>query len=174
MRVRLSYGQPSRDSEVPCNGRKYTRGSSCSTDPIHRALSAANSLLNGLCHAAIVSGGYSPGLGFIHTGKQLSFVYDVADLYKADITIPIAFATVAESEEKVESRVRTACREKFKEAKLLQRILPDIDELLDLQETADIPTIEADGDVDADPALPTEYWDRIEGKKGGQNDHNDS
>ena len=174
VRVREAYAQASRDYNVPWNGRKYDRGSWGSTDPINRALSAANALLNGLCHAAIVSGGYSPGLGFIHTGKQLSFVYDVADLYKADITIPLAFAAVAESEEKVESRVRAACREKFKESKLLQRILPDIDELLDLQETADIPTIEADGDVDADPALPTEYWGRIEGKEGGQDDHHDS
>ena len=174
VRVREAYAQASREYNVPWHGRRYDRGSWGSTDPINRALSAANALLNGLCHAAIVSGGYSPGLGFIHTGKQLSFVYDIAALYKADITIPIAFATVAESEEKVESRVRAACREKFKETKLLQRILPDIDELLDLQETADTPTIEADGDVDADPALPTEYWDRIEGKKGGQDDHHDT
>ncbi|MAT97778.1 MAG: subtype I-E CRISPR-associated endonuclease Cas1 [Anaerolineaceae bacterium] len=174
VRVREAYAQASRDYGVPWHGRKYNRGSWGSTDPINRALSAANALLNGLCHAAIVSGGYSPGLGFIHTGKQLSFVYDVADLYKADITIPIAFAAVAESEEKVESRVRAACREKFKETKLLQRILPDIDDLLDLQETADTPTIEVDGDVDADPALPTEYWHRIEGKKGGQDGHHDT
>lgn len=174
VRVREAYAQASRDYGVPWHGRKYNRGSWGSTDPINRALSTANALLNGLCHAAIVSGGYSPGLGFVHTGKQLSFVYDVADLYKADVTIPVAFATVAESEEKVESRVRTACREQFKETKLLQRILPDIDDLLDLDETTDTPTIEAGGDVDADPALPTEYWDRIEGKKGDQDDHHDS
>ena len=49
---------------------------------------AANALLNGLCHSAIVAGGYSPALGFIHTGKQMSFVYDIADLYKTEITIP--------------------------------------------------------------------------------------
>ena len=173
-RVRKAYAEASRQFGVPWRGRAYVRQHWGASDTINRALSAANACLNGLCHTAIVSMGYSPGLGFIHQGKQLSFVYDIADLYKADITIPAAFATVAESEEKVESRVRAACRQKFKEAKLLQRILPDIDVLLDLQETADIPTIEADGDVDADPALPTEYWERIEGKKGGQDDHHDS
>lgn len=165
VRVREAYAQASRKYGVQWNGRHYDRGSWSATDPVNRALSAANALLNGLCHAAIVSGGYSPGLGFIHTGKQLSFVYDVADLYKVDVTVPIAFAAVAESEEKVESRVRAACRQAFKETKLLERILPDIDQLLNLDAAADILPIEEDGDVDADPALPTQYWDEIEGKE---------
>jgi len=117
--------------------------------------SAANALLNGLCHTAIVSGGYSPALGFIHTGKQLSFVYDVADLYKAEITVPLAFQTVAESTDKVEARVRTACREKFREAKLLDRILPDIDSLLQI----DPETFVEGDDFDGDPALPGPLWD---------------
>jgi len=73
-------------------------------DPINRALSAANALLNGICHAAIVSGGYSPALGFIHTGKQLSFVYDIADLYKTEVTIPMAFKIVGQSSAYVEAR----------------------------------------------------------------------
>jgi CRISPR-associated protein Cas1 len=161
VRVREAYAQASKKYGVKWHGRLYDRGSWGSTDPINRALSAANALLNGLCHAAIVSGGYSPGLGFVHTGKQLSFVYDIADLYKADLTIPIAFATVAESDEKVESRVRTACRQKFKDEKLLQRILPDIDALLEITDDEADP-IEPDGDIDSDPALPTNYWDNPE------------
>lgn len=44
-----------------------------------------------MVHSIIVALGISPGLGFVHTGHDLSFVYDIADLYKADITIPIAF-----------------------------------------------------------------------------------
>lgn len=162
VRVRQAYATASRRYGVPWHGRKYDRGSWGSTDPINRALSAANTLLNGLCHAAVVSGGYSAGLGFIHTGKQLSFVYDVADLYKAEITIPTAFATVAQSTQKVEARVRAACRQRFKESRLLQRILPDIDQMLDLP-AYEVPPIEPDGDVDADAALPTEYWEEIEG-----------
>lgn len=162
VRVRQAYADASKEYGVQWNGRNYDRGSWRSTDPINRALSAANALLNGICHAAIVSGGYSPGLGFIHTGKQLSFVYDIADLYKVELTIPIAFAAVAESSENIESRVRAACREKFKEAKLLKRILPDIDTLLDIPGN-EVQPIEPDGDIDEDPALPTRYWEQIEG-----------
>lgn len=153
VRVRESYAEASRKYKVPWEGRRYDRQNWGAGDPINRALSAANALLNGVCHAGIVSGGYSPGLGFIHTGKQLSFVYDMADLYKAELTIPTAFQIVGESPDNVERRTRTACREKFKEAKLLERVFPDIDELLGIQmESLGV------GDTDADPALPELLW----------------
>lgn len=154
-RMRSVYAFQARRYGVPWEGRNYDRGNWGASDPVNRALSAANALLNGLCHAAIVSGGYSPGLGFIHTGKQLSFVYDIADLYKTEITIPIAFAEAGQGSDKLESRVRRRCRERFKEVKLLERILPDIDRLLDVVED----TAEAAADYDADQALPGPYWD---------------
>ena len=154
VRVREAYAEASRKYNVPWEGRKYDRQNWGAGDPVNRALSAANALLNGVCHAGIVSGGYSPGLGFIHTGKQLSFVYDIADLYKAELTIPIAFQVVAESLQNDERRARMACREKFKEAKLLDRILPDIDELLGIQMDASVEP----GDIDADPGLPELLW----------------
>lgn len=154
-RVRAAYLRASRQYAVPWIGRRYDRRTWSGSDPVNRALSAANALLNGICHAAIVSGGYSPGLGFIHTGRQLSFVYDIADLYKAELTIPLAFQTVSESDKNVEKRVRAASRERFRESKLLERILPDIDALLG---TVREGTYEA-GDPDVDQALPGPWWD---------------
>lgn len=155
VRVREAYAQASKKYGVPWSGRNYDRNNWNSGDPVNRALSAANALLNGLCHAAIVSGGYSPGLGFIHTGKQLSFVYDIADLYKVEITVPLAFTVVAESTEKVENRIRAQCREKFREARLLQRVLPDIESLLDIPGAV----VNTAGDVDEDSASPEPLWD---------------
>jgi len=154
-RVRSAYYQASKTYGVPWHGRRYDRGNWSRADPINRALSAANALLNGICHAAIVSGGYSPGLGFIHTGRQTSFVYDIADLYKAEISIPLAFQTAAESEEHVDGRVRKACRQRFKDVRLLERILPDIDNLLGV-DSASIPP---EGDPDAETSLPAPLWD---------------
>lgn len=156
VRVRTIYKTMSRRYGVPWHGRRYKRDDWEASDPINRALSAANALLNGLCHAAIVSGGYSTALGFIHTGKQLSFVYDVADLYKTETTIPVAFQTVALGSNNLESRVRVGMRKMFKETKLLRRILPDIDALLkidDIKEPSDI--------LDIDMALPTALWDEV-------------
>ncbi len=151
VRVREAYAKASRESGVVWNGRKYDRSNWGAGDPINRALSTANACLNGLCHAAIVSGGYCPALGFIHTGKQLSFVYDIADLYKVEVTVPLAFRLVAESKEKLETRVRHACRDTFRESRLLDRIIPDIDTLLGISAE------EFAGD--ADPALPEPLWD---------------
>lgn len=132
VRVREAYAAASRKYEVEWSGRRYDRFNWNSSDTINRALSAANALLNGICHAAIVSGGYAPALGFVHTGRMLSFVYDIADLYKTEITIPAAFEITAEYTEKIDSRVRERCRQMFKEQKLLARILQDIDFLLEI------------------------------------------
>lgn len=155
-RVRTAYANASRDFGVEWRGRSYDRGNWNNADPINRALSAANAILNGICHAAIVSGGYSPALGFLHTGKQLSFVYDIADLYKTGLTVPIAFQTVAQGVHEVEKRARQTCRERFREDKLLERILPDIDSLLDIGLGDDDPSA-------ADPARPEPWWDPADG-----------
>jgi len=161
VRMREAYAAASRRYGVAWHGRRYDRQSWANSDPINRALSAANACLNGICHAAIVSGGYSAALGFIHTGKQLSFVYDIADLYKTEITIPVAFQVTAKSEEHVGTRARHACREAFRERRLLKRILPDIDALLGLDGGEAAPQEHLVGDIDEDGALPTALWEAL-------------
>jgi len=160
VRVRKAYADASRKYGVEWKGRNYNRVSWLDSDPINHALSSANALLNGICHSAITAGGYSPGLGFVHTGRMLSFVYDIADLYKTEITIPAAFETISQGLEKVDARVRERCRQYFVENKLLERILRDIDELLSIPENPE-------EDFALDP--PSELW-----KELFQNDHYDS
>lgn len=159
-RVRRAYAIASREFGVPWRRRFYDRGHWGASDAINRAISAANACLNSLCHSAIVSAGYSPGLGFVHTGKQLSFVYDVADLYKTDLTVPLAFKLTAESRDKLETRIRQACRDLFHQERLLARIVDDIQQLLNLTKPlfgpADEVSLEAD--IDFDPALPGALW----------------
>ncbi|HVN56599.1 MAG TPA: type I-E CRISPR-associated endonuclease Cas1e [Anaerolineaceae bacterium] len=156
IRMRDAYAEASEKFGVKWEGRRYDRNQWNMSDPINRALSAANALLNSLCHAAIISGGYSPALGFVHTGKQLSFVYDIADLYKTEITIPVAFEVTAKYPGKPEPFVRAACRDRFYETKLLARILPDIDDLLQIGKEP-----EEVGSFDTDPALPADLWNAL-------------
>lgn len=134
VRVRTTYARWADSTGVPWSGRSYDRGQWERADPVNRALSAASACLYGVCHAAIVAAGFSPALGFIHTGKLLAFVYDVADLYKTETTIPAAFETAAESSEGVETRVRRRCRELFRERRVLERVIPDIQRVLGLRE----------------------------------------
>ncbi len=166
LRVRDAYERAARETGVSWRRRSYSREAWGRADPINRALSAANSCLYGICHAAIVSAGFSPALGFIHTGKMLSFVYDIADLYKTEITIPIAFRVVAERSDNVERRVRLACRDAFTRQRLLERIIPDIQKALGITPTA--PPAE-ESLFAADAAAPGSLWDPDKGDvPGGQ------
>jgi CRISPR-associated protein Cas1 len=166
LRVRHAYASASRATGVPWSGRSYRRDKWDSADPVNRALSAANSCLYGVCQAAIVSAGFSPALGFIHTGKMLSFVYDVADLYKTDLTIPVAFRAVAEEDGNLERAVRHTCRDAFVSARLLARIIPDIQTALGLSENAS--SVDAD-QFDDELAAPGPLWDAEQGEvSGGQ------
>ena len=130
-RVRAAYQRLAKELGVTWTARSYDQDHWDHADPLNRALSVANACLYGVCHAAILCAGYSPAIGFIHVGKMLSFVYDVADLYKTDLTVPLAFQAVARSGEELERRVRMLCRDTFYSEKLLERILPDIAEVLD-------------------------------------------
>jgi len=168
VRVRDAYARASRTTGVPWRGRDYKRKDWEEGDVINRALSAANASLYGVAHAAIVALGYSPGLGFIHTGKQLSFVYDVADVYKVETTIPTAFAAVAAGNRDVESRVRTALRESFRDCALLGRIVKDLDALFEGVEAVAPSADAAETDAYADDAaLPGELWDPQANVEGG-------
>lgn len=159
-RIRTAYAEASRKYGITWTGRNYDRSNWANADPVNRALSAANALLNGICHAAIVSGGYSPGLGFLHTGLQLSFVYDIADLYKTRFTIPAAFHTASQGLENIEKRTRETCRELFRQEKLLQKILPDIDRLLNIEDRGEYNLL------DEDLSLPVDWWQPGEITKG--------
>jgi CRISPR-associated protein Cas1 len=129
-RVRRAYREAAERYKVPWDGRAYDQNDWFKANAVNRALSAANACLYGLCHAAIVSAGYSAAIGFIHTGKLLSFVYDIADLYKTEVTVPLAFRLAAQPAKNLESLVRRECQTAFRDAKLMSRILPDIAEVL--------------------------------------------
>lgn len=156
VRVREMYAHWSRETGVKWSGRSYKQQDWRRATPINRAISAANSCLYGVVHAAIVAAGYSPALGFIHTGKMLSFVYDVADLYKAEMTIPPAFRCTAAGEQNLERRVRHICRDMFREQKLLARIIDDLDKLFGFDGTVSEKDNERFDRLDAEPG---DLWD---------------
>ncbi len=163
-RVRESYQRFSRETGVPWSGRRFDARDFEASDPVNKALSAANACLYGLCHAAVVAAGYSPALGFIHTGNQRSFVLDIADLYKCELTIPLAFKTAAlPLRIPIERAARLACRDAFREQKLLERIVPDLERVLGPLSAAEAA---AEAAVEADPHAPQELWTPPEGTPG--------
>jgi len=136
-RVRACYQRWSKETGVRWLGRNYDPGNWGVSDQVNQCLSSANSALYGVTHAAVLHLGCSPGLGFVHTGHQLSFVYDVADLYKARVSIPAAFTVAAVGGGDLSGRVRRAVRDMIVEVKLLPRIVADIKQLLGVPDDSD-------------------------------------
>lgn len=129
-RIRSVYRRCSEETGVQWNGRNYDPDNYASGDDINMALSAANSCLYGAVHSVIVSMGCSPGLGFVHTGHERSFVYDMADLYKTEVTIPVAFRVVSENHSNVGTATRRAVRDAMTEGHILERCAMDLRRLL--------------------------------------------
>ena len=129
-RVREMYKLIARKYGVTWKTRNYDTEDWEKGDLPNRCLSAATSCLYGVTEAAVLAAGYAPAVGFIHTGKPLSFVYDVADLFKFETVVPVAFRIAARRVTNAEQQVRLACRECFRETKLLGRIIPTIEEVL--------------------------------------------
>jgi CRISPR-associated protein Cas1 len=116
--------------------REYNPDDFESGTPINKALTAAHQALYGLSYSVIVALGASAGLGFVHTGHDLSFVYDFADLYKAEFSIPIAFQMVAKygDDSDIGTKTRLAMRDAFANGKLLVRMAKDLKSILGVSE----------------------------------------
>jgi len=129
-RVRKIYRAQSTRTGVTWGRREYQPGKVEEGDTINAALTAAHQCLYGMVHAVIVALGCTPGLGFVHTGHVRSFVFDIADLYKAEVTIPIAFDVAASGPSDVEAETRHAVRDAVYSGAILSRCAHDIRRLL--------------------------------------------
>lgn len=130
VRVRKMYELLARQYGVEWKSRNYDHTEWESGDIPNRCLSSATACLYGICEAAILAAGYAPAIGFIHTGKPQSFVYDIADIFKFETVVPMAFRTAARKPREPEREVRLACRDAFRQARILHRIIPTIEEVL--------------------------------------------
>lgn len=129
-RVKKMYELIARQYRVPWQSRNYDHTEWGSGDVPNRCLSSATACLYGICEAAILAAGYAPAVGFIHTGKPQSFVYDIADIFKFETVVPVAFRIAAKNPREPERDVRLACRDSFRQSGLLKRIIPTIEEVL--------------------------------------------
>ena len=141
VRVRESYALLARQHGVDWKRRSYDVADWAEGDIPNRCVSAATACLHGLTEAAVLAAGYAPAIGFLHSGKPLSFVYDIADLWKLATVVPEAFrvaglAAKGKLEMSPDRAVRLACRDAFRRSGLLQKIIPGIEEVL---EAGDLP-----------------------------------
>lgn len=129
-RVRKTYQLMAKQYGVEWHGRKYDPKDWEAGDTINQCLSAATACLYGVTEAAVLAAGYAPAIGFIHSGKPLAFVYDIADLFKFETVVPVAFQIAAKGTQQPDRDVRIACRDAFRRTRLLKKIIPSIEEVL--------------------------------------------
>ncbi|WP_296137282.1 type I-E CRISPR-associated endonuclease Cas1e [uncultured Tessaracoccus sp.] len=158
-RVRAQYRHHSDRTGVEWRRREYDPKAFADSDPINQALSAAHSCLYGVVHAIIVSLGCAPGLGFVHTGHARAFVYDMADLYKSRLTIPIAFDVVAEDAADISGETRRRVRDAMRSSTIMERCVKDLKRLL-------LPSDEPDLDVEV-----LRLWDEARGTVAAGHNH---
>ncbi len=130
-RVRSAYKALAKEYDIEWKGRDYDRQNWKATNPINRAITCANACLYGISTAAILALGFSPQIGFVHTGFSTAFTCDIADLYKVSEFLPIAFRVTAEGSQDIEPRVRYACRDFIRESHFMRRIVKDLKRIFD-------------------------------------------
>ncbi len=129
-RVRKLYQLLAKRHGLEWHGRRYDPKDWEKGDVTNQCISAATSCLYGITEAAILAAGYAPAVGFLHSGKPLSFVYDMADIIKFDSVVPLAFKVAAKKPIKPDREVRLACRDLFRSDKVLGQLIPLIEEVL--------------------------------------------
>ena len=130
VRVRTMYKVLAQQFGLKWDRREYDPNKFDQSDVVNQCLSVANHCLYGVCEAAILAAGYAPAIGFIHTGKPLSFVYDIADIFKFQTVVPIAFKIAASNKGDPARETRLYCRNSFRKHNLLDKIIPTIEEIL--------------------------------------------
>ena len=129
-RVRELYKMLAKQYGVQWHGRNYDYSDWEKGDVPNRCLSSATHCLYGICEAAILAAGYAPAIGFLHTGKPQSFVYDIADLFKFETVVPIAFKVAAKNPGDPARETRHFCRDSFRQHQVLKKLIPTIEEIL--------------------------------------------
>ena len=129
-RVRRLYEIEARKFQIRWRGRRYDPKEWGAGDLPNRCLSAATSCLYGVTEAAVLAAGYAPAIGFLHSGRPLAFVYDIADIFKFETVVPVAFRAARDAKPDSEGAVRRGCRDVFRRTRLLDRIIPTIDDVL--------------------------------------------
>ncbi len=129
-RVRKTYELLAKRHGVKWHGRRYDPKDWQAGDVANQCISSATSCLYGVTEAAVLAAGYAPAVGFLHTGKPLSFVYDIADILKFETVVPIAFRVAAKKPASPDRQVRLACRDLFRQEKVMKRLIPLIEEVL--------------------------------------------
>ena len=132
-RVKKAYKKKAEEFGIIWRGRRYDRTNPQSADVPNQALNHASSAVRSGAAIAVMATATIPQLGFIHEDSAQAWILDIADLYRDEITLNIAFGAVrqtAEGHGTLEHTVRLRAASIFSEANVIPSMIDRIHTLL--------------------------------------------
>lgn len=138
-RMRESYRLVADRFGIQWQGRRYDRSEPESADLANQAINHAATFVEAAADLAVAAVGALPPLGFIHEESSNAFTLDIADLWRVDVTLPLAFGAVRASLDRkndlpLERELRKRAVMVFRREKLIERMIERIKELLDVHD----------------------------------------
>lgn len=123
---------------LPWEGRRYDRGRPDDADVANQAINHAATFVECAADVAVAAVGALPPLGFVHEDSNNAFTLDIADLYRAELTIPLAFKAARHCLDNpglnLERTLRKEAAVEFRRSKLIPKMIDRIKELLSVDD----------------------------------------
>lgn len=140
-RVQNLYNTLALKYNIEWDGRRYKVDDFESQTLINQCLTFSNQILYGIVRGVLHIMGFSSAIGYIHTGHMESFVFDIADLYKEQLTIPASFEYCYKYNYFDRQKLESMIRQYIVDIKLMKRMPKDIMSLFDIDDAPE-PEIE--------------------------------
>jgi CRISPR-associated protein Cas1 len=142
-RMKKTYQILAEEHGVVWKGRRYNRQNPNGTDIPNQAINHAATFVEAAADVAVAAVGALPPLGFIHEDSSNAFTLDIADLYRAEITIPLAFKVARQAIDDpdllLERTLRREAAKQFRKQKLISKMIDRTKELLHVNDSSGDP-----------------------------------
>jgi CRISPR-associated protein Cas1 len=140
-RVKATYRLMAEKFDIEWNGRSFDRANPESDDLPNQAINHAATAVQAAAAIAVQAVAAIPQLGFIHEDSGQAFILDIADLYRDQITLAIAFAAVKDCEktgEVVDRVVRRRAAMIFRREAVIPSMIDSIKKILRMEEKSHV------------------------------------
>lgn len=138
-RMKESYRVLAAKYDLPWKGRRYDRKNPTAADLPNQAINHVATFVEAAADIAVAAVGALPPLGFIHEDSSNAFTLDIADLYRVEFTLPLAFRVARESlnqpQQHLERLLRLEAAREFRRFRLIPRMIDRVKELLDVDDS---------------------------------------
>lgn len=137
-RMKEAYRLVAQRFGIEWHGRRYDRDDPQAADLPNQAINHAATFVEAAADIAVASVGALPPLGFIHEESSNAFTLDIADLYRVEMTLPLAFGAVKATREgrsvSLEREIRRRAARAFRNEKLIPRMIGRVKELFNVDD----------------------------------------